>query len=201
MSEFEYFGHGRFLVMGTNQTPHFTPSQYTELRSGGSLKDGWSYIVPADEFVLNAEVAVAFSDDDWGDHVREQADALKSLYLSSGRAVEPGTDLQVKEEVENNKLQFVVKRGWQVVGVATYSDETGHATLSDVAMRPSTGNQVAGTLIDAVKKHAKKVGRSDSLIVHPRSQDSVTMFESLGFEELDGPEENSDEKKMAIPLG
>ena len=208
ISELEYFGHGRFLVMGTNHTPHFTPSQYRELRSGGTLRDGWSYVIPQDKFVLNQEVAVAFSDDELGEHVQEQADALKSLYLSSSsgstaeNAGKSRSDLLVAKQQEeaNNKLQFVVKRGLQVVGVATYSDETGHATLSDVAIRPSAAsNEVGETLIDAVKKHARKYGRSGSLIVHPRSNDSVPMFESFGFQELDDASE--EDKKMAIPLG
>jgi hypothetical protein len=53
-------GRGRFLIMGHNQTPHFTPDQYETMRTGGSLKDGWSYLMPNDKFILDVEVSVAF---------------------------------------------------------------------------------------------------------------------------------------------
>jgi N-acetylglutamate synthase-like GNAT family acetyltransferase len=204
ISELEYFGHGRFMVMNTNHTPHFSPSQYTDLRSGGSLKDGWSYVMPADEFVsLNAEVSVAFSDEELEGHVREQATALKALYLSSGesQSLKPvSSDLEVEEEQgekRKNQLQFIVKRGLQVVGVATYSDETGQ--LSDVAIRPTAaGDRIGATLMEAVKKHARKIGRSDSLTVHPRSQDSRVLFESMGFSELQ--ELDEDKQKMMTSI-
>ena len=66
--------------MGVNSTPHFAPSEYSQLRTGGSLKDGWSFIVPPDAFVLDAEVSIGFQDE-LEQHVREQTEALKSLYL------------------------------------------------------------------------------------------------------------------------
>jgi hypothetical protein len=70
--------------MSHNHTPHFAPEDYARLRSGGSLKDGWSYVMPQDEVVnLNAEVTVAFVDEELDPHVAEQAQALKALYLSS----------------------------------------------------------------------------------------------------------------------
>ena len=95
-----------------------------------------------------------------------------------------------------SQVQFIVKRGLQVVGVATYSDETGQ--LSDVAVRPSAADDSIGeALMDAVKKHARKIGRSESLIVHPRSPDSMPLFESLGFLEL---EDDDEDTKMATPL-
>ena len=186
MSEVEYFGHGRFLVMGINQTPHIQAS-YSSLRSGGGLKDGWSYLVPADRFVLNAEVSVAFSDEELEDHVREQASALKALYLSSEKSTTRSSgELEVEEEGDMDKkdVQFVVKRGLQVVGVATYSEDTGH--LTNVAIRPSAAaDKIGETLMDAVRKYAKRKGRSNSLLVFPRSAESRELFEDMGFSEVD----------------
>jgi len=190
MSEFEYFGHGRFLAMSTNQTPHIT-QENSSLRSGGSLKDGWGYVMPADKFVLNAEVSVAFSDEELEDHVLEQSTALKSLYLSSDcPTTESPADLKVEREGETGKkVQFVVKRGLQVVGVATYSEETGQ--LTDVAIRPTAAaDKIGETLIQSVRNHAKKIGRLGSLVVFPRTEESRDLFEKMGFME-------SDEKMIA----
>lgn len=183
--------------MGHNQTPHFTPEQYSEMRSGGSLKDGWSYLMPNDEFILDVEVSVAFSDELEG-HVREQTEALKALYLSSNETekLNPDSSLSVeqdgdKQDTGGRVKQFVVKHGLQVVGVATYSEDTGR--LSDVAVRPSAGKEVSETLFNAVKKHSKKMGRSGSLLVIPRSVESKELFESMGFAET--PDDNSMEFK------
>jgi N-acetylglutamate synthase-like GNAT family acetyltransferase len=153
---------------------------------------------------LNAEVSVAFADE-LEDHVREQANALKALYLSSGETFHPGsTDLEVEESSaatakKQNQLQFIVKRGLQVVGVATYSDETGQ--LTDVAIRPSAAeDRIGETLMDAVKKHAQKIGRSESLIVHPRSHEGIPLFESMGFLELEDDEDEDENKKMMLSI-
>lgn len=183
-------GKGRFLIMGINQTPHFTPDQHESLRTGGSLKDGWSYVMPDDDFILDVEVSVAFSDELEG-HVREQTEALKSLYLSSQETEKLNADsnLFVEEEDKDKRgrqKHFIVKRGLQVVGVATYCEESGK--LTDVAVRPSAGKEVSETLFNAVKEHSRKMGRSGSLLVMPRSTDSMELFESMGFLEID--EEN-----------
>ena len=45
ITELEYFGHSRFIVMTTNVTPHIPPERYRELRSGGTLRDGWAFTV------------------------------------------------------------------------------------------------------------------------------------------------------------
>ena len=118
--------------------------------------------MPADKFVVNAEVSVAFSDEDTEDHVREQTAALKALYLSSKMAATctPSGDLQVEsvDKTPGKQVQFVVSRGLQVVGVATYSEETGQ--LNDVAIRPSAASDRIGeTLMDSVRKYAGKIGR------------------------------------------
>lgn len=185
ITELEYFGKGRFLIMVSNQTPHIQPNEYASLRTGGSLKDGWSYLVPNDEFVLNAEVSVAFSDEALDDHVREQKEALKSLYLSSqdSERARAQCEISVEENTSDVSAQghahFIVQRGLQVVGVATYFEGSGH--LSDVAIRPSAGNRIAETLLKSVKDHAKKLGRTDSLIVRPISEANKGLFTELGF--------------------
>ena len=198
ITELEYFGHGRFLVMSQNQTPHLTVQDYATLRSGGSLKDGWAYLVPRDDIVLNAEVSVAFSDEEMEEHVREQTQALKALYLSSEQSLQTDSNLSVEEEGQErgkadrqedqkDTKHFIVKRGLQVVGVATYSERTG--LLTDVAVRPSAGKQVSETLFKAVKAHSKRLGRSGSLLVIPRSEQSKRQFQDLGFRELTDDQE------------
>jgi N-acetylglutamate synthase-like GNAT family acetyltransferase len=177
--------------MGHNQTPHIGTHQ-EHLRCGGSLKDGWSYLMPNDEFILDQEVSVAFADE-LESHVIEQTEALKALYLSSRETdnLHADSDLSIEEEVDKNHIKhFIVKRGLQVVGVATYSDRTGR--LTDVAVRPSAGqHQVSETLFKAVKEYTRnKLGRSGSLIVLPRSQESRALFEKLGFHELDDEQED-----------
>ena len=200
ITELEYFGAGRFLVMATNQTPHFAPSEYSQLRSGGGLKDGWSYIVPHDSFILDAEVSVSFVDD-LEDHVREQTEALRALYLSSGETISSSISRNSSsghlsvEEIDANQGEysgdasnnpavcFVVKRGMQVVGCAWYDETSGR--LSDVVVRPSARkSQVGKSLVNAVRSHARKLGRSGSLIIHPSSEDGKELLETLGFHEV-----------------
>lgn len=148
--------------------------------------------MPADKFILDAEVSVAFSDEEVEGHVREQADALRALYLSSATSVAPENTLEVEQKGDETKqVQFVVKRGLQVVGVASYSESTGQ--LTDVAIRPTAASGTVGeTLMDSVRQHARKLGRSSSLVVYPRSDESRELFESMGFSELD--------EKMVSPL-
>lgn len=205
ITELEYFGKGRFLIMGHNQTPHFSPEQYESMRTGGSLKDGWSYLMPNDEFILDVEVSVAFSDEMEG-HVREQTEALKSLYLSSHETAKLSADSSLLVEQEEGareddtltgvkkQKQFIVKHGLQVLAVATYCEETGR--LSDVAVRPSAGKEVSETLFNAVKQYSRKMGRSGSLLVVPRSTESMELFESMGFLEIDDESEDSAGKEM-----
>jgi broad specificity phosphatase PhoE len=77
VTDLEYFGNGCYLVLDTNHTPHLDVT----LKTGGSLKDGWSFLVPDDTHFLEEEVRVAFADE-LDDHVREQTEALKDLYLN-----------------------------------------------------------------------------------------------------------------------
>lgn len=174
ITELEYFGHGRFLVMGHNMTPHVPPEERSALLSGGSLKDGWSYIVPEDEHVqLYGEVAVAFSDEDLESHVVEQREALKSLYLNTLSGVEDS------EEKISDVSHFIVKRGLQVVGVASYVESTGE--LMDVAVLPSAGKEAGTNLFKSVQAHAKKQGRTESLVLVPRSTESKNLLIQMGF--------------------
>ena len=137
ITEVEYFGKGRFLIMAHNQTPHIAESKYSKLRTGGSLQDGWSYIIPN---VPDTEVKCHFDDEELDDHVREQTQALKALYLKSESiSGKQDPSLEVEEQQENNGNRspskaavkhFIVHRGLQVVGCATYSEDTG--IVSDV---------------------------------------------------------------------
>jgi phosphohistidine phosphatase SixA len=247
ITELEYFGHGRFLLMSQNATPHLlqlplhcdlkhttdnssrssssSSTNNNSLLSGGSLKDGWSYLMPS---ILEAEVSMAFSDDELEDHVLEQRNALKALYLSSTESEAllstiNNTNLIVEQDIKSTKntasvisnrlhhnntilekddnpllprppprqqqqeqqqpqRHFIVKRGLQVVGVASYSERTGH--VFDVAVRPSAGKDVAEVLFNAVKDHSKTIGRSGSLLVFPRTDESKQLFESVGFAEV-----------------
>jgi ribosomal protein S18 acetylase RimI-like enzyme len=156
--------------------------------------------MPSDEFVLGAEVSVAFSDE-LEDHILEQTQALKALYLHSNGSdgdseFKASKNLRVEEErVADKGKVFVVKRGLQVVGVATYSEDTG--LLTDVAVRPSAkGDEIGKALMNAVKSHARKLGRSGSLIVQPRSHDSKSLFESMGFSEVVENDDNVGAGKM-----
>lgn len=190
ITELEYFGNGRFLLMTSNHTPHFRPSEYSQLRTGGSLKDGWSFIVPPESFLLYSEVSIAFSDE-LEDHVREQTEALKSLYLrGSSDCVSSGTSGISVEEIDGKRgddhpaVCFVVKRGLQVAGCAWYDEATGK--LTDLVVRPSAReSQVGEALISAVRAHARKLRRSGSLIVHPKTlENREFLVGELGFEEL-----------------
>ena len=87
----------------------------------------------------------------------------------------------LQDKKEHTK-HFIVKFGHQVVATATYAEATGK--LSDVAVRPSAGKQATEALLNAVKQHSKRLGRSESLLVQPRAQ-SRQMFEDLGFREVD----------------
>ena len=203
ITDLEYFGKGRWLLMSHNSTPHFSPAEYHDYLSGGSLKDGWSYLMPSDSVILNAEVSVAFSDEELEDHVLEQREALKALYLSSKESDKAlllhdqknssNSSLTMSVEQEETRKDkeahvkhFIVKRGLQVVGVATYSEETGK--LYDVAVRPSAGKEGTEALFNAAKQYSRKLGRSGSLLVMPRSPQDRKIFESVGFSEIDKDE-------------
>ena len=187
ITELEYFGMGRFLIMSQNATPHIQPKDYCQLRGGGYLKDGWSYLMPSDQLLLDQEVGIAYVDGEIDDHVKEQTEALRALYLksSAGEAI-VGADLSV-EALDGKSVSFFVKRGMQVVGCAKYDEASGK--MLEVVIRPSARNSKVGeALISAVRSHARKIGRSGSLYVKPTSGASKSFFEDLGFEDVEGNE-------------
>jgi Acetyltransferase (GNAT) domain len=202
ITELEYFGQGRFLVMHMNSTPHLTHRGADHLLTGGSLKDGWSFLMPHDFNADCARVDVVFSDQELESSVVEQKAALKALYLSShatigngntsnngskNNNINPDDDHYSVEESDNGVIHhFVVRQGLQVVGVATYAVSTGR--VYDVAVRPSAGQSATELLFNAIKDHSKRHGRSNSLLVQPRTEESRQMFESVGFRQSATPD-------------
>ena len=179
-TDLEYFGSGRFLLMASNRTPHLPRSMLT----GGGLKDGWSYLMPDDKFVLEQETAVAFSDEVDG-HFQEQAEAFRTLYL----------DKKSKRKIPaEGEVTLVVKRGLQVVGCASFHEPTGR--LSDVVVRPSVrGSQVGRALVDSAVAHARKVG-AEELVTEPDTDTAKAFFAKLGFEEEQAQDADGGKKKM-----
>jgi broad specificity phosphatase PhoE len=179
MTELEYFGHGRFLVMTHNTVPHLQNTP--ELLSGGSLKDGWSYLMPNDQFVLDAEVNVAFADE-LEPHIHEQAQALRALYRSD-HPLAGNTYIHDDGTADNDTVtHFVVQRGLQVVGVATHSAATGR--LTDVAVRPSAGPHARTKLFHAVQQYARQQGQSMALTVVPCNAENHGFFQDAGFQAI-----------------
>ncbi len=68
--------------MQVNQTPHLDKLDDIELKTGGSLKDGLSYLMPQDEMFLYNEVTCSCADE-LDEHVKEQTLALKNMYLAT----------------------------------------------------------------------------------------------------------------------
>ena len=169
ITEMEYFGNGRFLVMSQNQIPHLSGPDGCHI-TGGSLKDGWSYLMPGDG-CLDSEVSVAFSDE-VAPHVHEQTEALCSLYLSTKKSK------QIKDK-DNTCTMIVVKRGLQVIGCASLNEKTGR--LSDVVVKPSARrSQVGKSLIEAVKNHAKAM-LMEKIVAQPDTAEGKALFETMGF--------------------
>mmetsp|Transcript_28324 Transcript_28324/g.56995 ORF Transcript_28324/g.56995 Transcript_28324/m.56995 type:complete len:487 (+) Transcript_28324:70-1530(+) len=188
ITELEYFGKGRFLLMSSNQVPHLHGPSGECCITGGSLKDGWSYLMPSDKILLDSEVAFAFSDD-VQPHIAEQTEALRSLYLTKSGSSLSQDELDTTHH-KSNALTVVVKRGLQVVGCASLDERTGR--LSDVVVRPSARrSQVGRSLIDAVKNHAIQSQKFDKIIVEPDTSESKAFFEKMGFELT---EDSTDEK-------
>jgi len=168
--------------------------------------------VPPDAFLLDAEVSIGFSDE-LEDHVREQTEALKSLYLSDGkRKDESGinaNELSVEEvdgRTEVGKdgghpaICIVVKRGLQVAGCAWYDESTGR--ISDLVVRPSAReSQVGEALVNAVRAHARKLKRSGSILVQPKSlENKEFLVGELGFEVVDGSVQTSEHGDVHVEI-
>jgi len=189
-TDIEYFGKGRFLLMATNQTPHFVHQEdYAMLRGGDSLKDGWSFLMPLDEHLEEEIVAMAYEDEGLDQHVKDQLVALQSLYLPSKQTIngsqnscsDPPNSIAVEEQEGGKLVTFLVKHGLQVVAFAKYNEESGE--ISNVIIRPSATESDAGvSLVTAIRSHARQLGRSGSLLIHTSAH--KTVLEKLGFAEL-----------------
>jgi len=187
ITELEYFGRGRFLVMATNQTLHLRHSDDIDLLSGGGLKDGWSYIMPPDKSIMNEEVSVAFADK-LEDNVREQTCAMKNLYASKKRnsfLLENNDDAKeingsaVKLNSRRKDVSIVVKRGLQVVACASFDDQT--CLLSDVIIRPSAKRGNAwNALVEEAKVYTAKIQRN-RLFVEAETDEEKLFYEKNGF--------------------
>lgn len=192
-TDLEYFGRGRFLLMATNRVPHLP----LHLRTGGTLTDGWAYLMPPDRFLLDAEVSVtAVFEDEVQGHVKEQADAMRRLYLpQAGQAQEGGTgsekfwvgtgtgtgtgEKQQEQDGQGDVTQLSVLRGHQVVGCASFRCATG--ALSDVVVRPSARrSQVGRALVESAREKAREAG-TKLLAVWPSTEEGRTFFIRLGF--------------------
>jgi N-acetylglutamate synthase-like GNAT family acetyltransferase len=170
ITELEYFGNGRFLIMSQNHIPHLSGPDGCYI-TGGSLKDGWSYLMPGDG-CLDSEVSVAFSDE-VAPHVHEQTEALRSLYLSSKKS----------EDRDNTSTMIVVKQGLQVIGCASLNEKTGR--LTDVVVKPSARrSQVGKSLIEAVKNHAK-ASNIEKIVAQPDTVEGKELFAKMGFSAVD----------------
>jgi hypothetical protein len=124
------------------------------------------------------------------DQIQEQTMALEALYLSSSSLNEEkmyaGDESNTKD---GNLLRFVVKRGFQVLAVATYSEQNG--VLTDVAIR--TTGRVYDALLDAIKQHALSLNKPQvTVTVRPRTTKDKTLFQRMGFIE---PQSDQNDKK------
>mmetsp|Transcript_6923 Transcript_6923/g.12525 ORF Transcript_6923/g.12525 Transcript_6923/m.12525 type:complete len:322 (+) Transcript_6923:718-1683(+) len=195
ITELEYFGNGRFMMMSQNNVPHLSGPDGGGYITGGSLKDGWSYLMPTDG-CLDSEVSVAFSDE-VQPHVQEQTEALRSLYLSKKESTSASSDngTENEEDIGGTELTVMVKRGLQVVGCASLNEKTGR--VRDVVVRPSARrSQVGKTLIEAVKNHAKQ-SNIEKIVAQTKTPDEKEFFEKMGFllvgdDDTEGDEDKSD---------
>lgn len=197
ITELEYFGNGRFLIMSQNHVPHLSDPDGNCYITGGSLKDGWSYLMPTDG-CLDSEVSIAFQDE-VQPNVKEQTEALRSLYLSKEDSGDKGCK---GRDSAGTELTVVVKRGLQVVGCASLNEKTG--LLSDVVVRPSARrSQVGQSLIDAVKNHARE-SNVDKIVAQPNTLDGKEFFEKMGFSAVydgaEGSEYSSEIVRMECKL-
>jgi len=194
ITEVEYFGKGRFLIMNSNQTPHFNcyPNDMELLTSGG-LKDGWSYIMPMDKVLLDTDKEVTIMNTNELDgSLKEQTDALRDLYSSSEnlfarRRSKPSVTSVLKEEKEKAallmnghksqldlELVFILKRGMQVVGYLTYNEGTG--ILLDMVVRPSA-------LFDTIEGEGKG-GKDNNKIAETLMNALLTYAKQSGKEKV-----------------
>lgn len=195
--------------MNTNATPHLLNNYQNmnhnnmvdnipagmDLFTSGGLKDGWSYLLPKDNFLRKTDEKVTIlHKNELHGSVKEQVESLCNLYsLSSSSPLNLQKGISNfslmksrSREEEDQILFFLIKRGMQVVGYIQYDDKTG--ILIDVVLRPSANREVGSkeekgvtihkhegitstigeVLIKAVLAHAKKSGKEKVLIVPPQ---------------------------------
>jgi len=198
ITELEYFGNGRFLIMNSNQTPHLHSN--SALRTGGTLKDGWSGFLQREEDVLQLKLYVA-PDHQVEPDVKEQTEALKHLCISrekcnidldgEGRLNlkndNPGFDrvavLSEMVEVSNcsatDDILFVVKQGRHVMGFAWYEQDLGR--IEGLFIRRTSKKEFIGiSIVEAIKNYAKKM-EVRKISVKSHSEEHRSFLEMLGF--------------------
>ena len=135
--------------------------------------------MPSDK-KLDEEVDIAYADE-IQPHVKEQTEAMRSLYLNRSASNIP-LDASLKSNAErdsSNEVTILVKRGLQVVGCASLDEKTG--IVHDVIIRPSARrSQVGESLMEAVMKHAKLSKDLGTLIAQPNAE-GKELFEKMGF--------------------
>jgi broad specificity phosphatase PhoE len=195
---------GRFLIMHTNDTPHLHKVKDSHLFTGGSLKDGWAYLMPQDKILLYQEVASAFNDE-LDEYVKEQTMALRNLYLErrggsflmryddddKDKDDDKGVikddeksevDDRDKEASKDDEMTFFIQRGLQVVACVTYNNESN--MMKDMVVRPSAkkNGNLQQELVDAVVNHVKKEGKAEVVIESGNDENCMPVFYSdLGF--------------------
>lgn len=220
ITDLEYFGAGRFLVMSQNHVPHLMGPNDHVLRSGGGLRDGWSYLMPDETTYSDPEISYYLDDDEIDDDVKEQIKAMQSLYCqpsSITKTIQLTTSKKKNIDEENSKppmklirrisnleaeekhpygelnnhgnntekVTFVVKRGLQVVGCASFHEEEN--ALKDLVIRPSASNDnaVGVALVHAIRSHVEAKGdmkdeKNVHLEVHSACEHSETFLQTLG---------------------
>jgi hypothetical protein len=104
MTELEYFGKSRYLVLSTNQTPHLSNTHHAHLISGGTLQDGWSYLIPNDTILQNTQILIA-EYHELEHHIREQTQALQSLYWKrSSSSSSSSSNLLLLDETSSTSI-------------------------------------------------------------------------------------------------
>jgi len=188
ITELEYFGSGRFLMMSTNQTHHL---DNVNLKTGGGLKDGWSYLMPSDNIISHEEVGVSLADE-LDAHLKAQINILKSFnrddFGQSGSFIKSSMEVEemnsrISPDLKQSEATFVVKQGMKVIGCASFNIKT--SILSHFIIKPSMKKNIENIqtlLLGAIVDHAKKSGQ-EKVLAHPENTQEKDIFLKLGFTE------------------
>ena len=188
VTEVEYFGAGRWLILCQNGSSHI-PSN---LRTGGSLEDGWSYLMPIyfkPEHKQYHVVQTGSTGPDFPPHILEQRQALLSLYLHSAP--------RASASKVCDDRHFAVCHQNQLLAVATTYCETGSdkatssatTTLVDVAMRPSAAPAAMERFWSKVSEEIRTVTGA-AMVVQPATAAARDILASAGFRPV-GDDEDS----------